>query len=409
MEIENLSGYLYEKLEDYIEKKTFEGKRIVLFGLNTSSYGTKKYLEEQGYQIDAFIDNDRRKVENSNDMVDILLPRHLNGEDYQRVEKLCIRSYIPEDYLRPFQEDFVILIASKYYLEMCEQLKKLGYQEGIHIIKTADFYDMEYVLRDGKWSDGLREMDRGEIRGVQLEILEHVKTVCKENNIMYYLGAGSCLGAVRHKGYIPWDDDIDINLPYPDYIRLLEALKEEERYKTISLYDYENELPYFFTRIEDTKTVMKNWEYPFLITSGVTIDVFPIFGLPDRQRDVMSFYDRIRKLNAQLIESYIINCNPDEKELQHREELVREICNMMGKYDYDESENIGYVLSKNGERDIMKRRIYHEAVEMDFEGHKFNVMSGYDEYLTALYGEYMKMPSDKEQRTTHSFRAFFKN
>lgn len=409
MEIENLSSYLYEKLASHIQNRIFEKKKIVLFGLNTSSYGTKKYLEDHGYHVSAYIDNDIRKVEENNNVMDILLPRQLDAKDYQIIQRRYIRSYIPEEYLLPFQEDLVILIASKYYSEMCEQVKKLGYQEGLHIIKTADFYDSEYILCDGKWSDGLREMNQKEIRDVQLGILEYVKRVCRENNIAYYLGAGSCLGAVRHKGYIPWDDDIDINLPYPDYLKLLKVLKMGDRYKPISLYNYKNKFPYFFARIEDTRTVMKNWEYPFLITSGVTIDVFPIWGLPDRQEDVLYFYDRIRALNAQLIESYIIHYCPDEKELQHREKLVQQICDMMGKYDYFASENIGYVLSKNRERDIMKRRVYDKVLEMDFEDHKFNVMSGYDEYLTALYGDYMRLPAVKEQRTTHSFRAFFKN
>jgi lipopolysaccharide cholinephosphotransferase len=292
---------------------------------------------------------------------------------------------------------------------MCGQLVKLGYEEGIHIIKTADFYDINHVLSDGTWSQGLKEMSRKEIRSIQLKILKHVKEICKKYNLRYYLGAGSCLGAVRHKGYIPWDDDIDINLPYPDYLKLLEILSGDKYYRPISLYHYKDEFPYFFARIEDTETIMKNWEYPFLITSGVTIDMFPIFGLPDRQEDIMLFYDKIRKLNTLLIESHITCDIPNDEELKYRRRLTQQILDMMGEYDYDVSENIGYILSKNKEKDIMRRRIYSQAVEMEFEGQKFSVMSGYDEYLTALYGNYMQMPSDKEQRTTHSFRAFFKS
>ncbi|MDD7402614.1 MAG: LicD family protein [Butyribacter sp.] len=409
MQIENLSRYLYDKLDEFVEKGVLENKKIVLFGLNTSSYGTKHYLEQKGYQIAAYVDNDKKKVEDNNDMIDILLPRHFAPEQYKRLEKEYIRAYFPAEYLQPFREDAVILIASKYYPEMCTQLEKMGYQEGVHILKTADFYDVEHVLNDGNWSEGLQEMTREQVRKTQLGILDHIKKVCDENGIRYFLGAGTLLGAIRHKGYIPWDDDIDINMPYPDYIKLMEILKDDEIYQPISVYQHQESYPYFFSRVEDTRTIMKNWEYPFLITSGVSVDLFPIFGLPYQQTDVMPFYDEIRKRNNQLIESYIVYADADENEIEKRKTLIDQIIEMMEKYPYDETENIGYILSKHAEKDIMKRDVYESALEASFEGETYKIMSGYDYYLTALYGDYMELPSEKEQRTTHSFQAYYKN
>lgn len=410
MQIENMSKYLYDKLDFYISKNVFRNKRIVLFGLNTSSYGTKHYLEKKGYSISAYIDNDKKKVEENNNMIDILLIRYFNVQKYAHICKQYIRAYFPEDYLLPFSDDVVILIASKYYPEMCAQLEKMGYEEGKHIIKTADFYDMQYVLLNGRGSHEheLRELSREEIRKVQLNMLDYIKEVCDANGIRYFLGGGTLLGAVRHKGYIPWDDDIDVNLPYPDYIRLLKIVEKDTYYQPLSVYHYAEKLPYFFSRIEDTRTIMKNWEYPFFIVSGVSIDIFPVIGLPDDKEESVSFCDTMRKLNYQLLESYILYANAEDEEVKKRKSIIQKICNMMEAYDYDSAKYIGQPLCKYGDRTNMKRKVYEGEAEAEFEKHTYHILPGYDDYLSALYGDYMKLPPKQEQRTTHSFRAFFR-
>ena len=168
----------------------------------------------------------------------------------------------------------------------------------------------------------------------------------------------------------------------------------------MSVYSQKDKFPYFFARIEDTDTIMKNWEYPFLITSGVTIDIFPVIGLPDKRKEALEFCDKIRGLGSKLIERYIVNFQVDEYEVKTRMEIIEQICNMMEVYEYDRAENMGYILGKNGEKDIVERQVYSSAIEMEFEGRKFWGFKEYHIYLAMYYGDYMQLPP-VENRKPH--------
>ncbi len=407
MKIENINQYLFHKLDKLIDNGKLNDKKIVLFGLNTSSYSTKNYLEDKGYQITAYIDNDQKKLEDVNEMIDTLLPRQMSKEDYLRIKDKFVRAYTPDEFLGTFIDNVVILIASKYYVQMCKQLENMGYVEEKHIIKTADFYDLNHVLTED-WMEGLRELQGDEIRQIQLQILEYLKKVCKENELRYYLCGGSLLGAIRHKGYIPWDDDIDVAMPLPDYKKLIELLRFDNRYQLVSIYNHPDEYYNFFMRMIDTNTVMKSWEYPFLMTSGVNIDIFPLFGMPDNNKEIDYFYNRIRNLNTRFIESYIEFSKETPELLKERAKLRKRIVDMMEQYPFDESERIGYLLSKYREKEIMSRSIYDKMIEVPFENSEFSIASGHIEYLEIIFGDYMKLPSKTDQFTTHNYRAFMK-
>ena len=408
MKIENINNYLYRNLDQLIENGVLDNKKIVLFGLNTTSYSTKNYLEDRGYHVTAYIDNDIKKLEDAKEIIESLVPRQLSKDAYHDVIDQFVRAYKPEELFGDFQDDVIILIASKYYVQMVEQLEKLGYVENTHIIKTVDFYDLNHFLTEDDWMKGLRELNSQEVKQKQLQILQYLKQVCNENGLRYYLCGGTLLGAIRHKGYIPWDDDIDVAMPMSDYIKLYELLKQNDSYQPVTIYNHPDEYYNFFMKLTDVNTVMKSWEYPFLMTNGISIDVFPLFGLPDNNKEIDYFYNRIRKLNTKFIESFIEFSTETPEILRERAKLREEIIKMMEQYPFDDCEKIGYVLSKYREKEIMNRSIYSGAMEVPFEDCEFSIASGYKEYLEIIFGDYMKLPSKTDQFTTHNYRAFVK-
>jgi len=404
--IENVNKFMFEKIEDLIGKGYLQERKIILFGLNASSYAAKCFLEKKGYSIYAYIDNDQKKRDDLNEYLDEIMPRHMNSEDYAQVIRSVIRAYKPEELLSEYEEQAVILIASKYYRAMCEQLEKMGYQENKHIFQTVDFFALDRILKQDVSVQGLKELEHSEIQQIQIKIAEYLKETCKKHNLRYYMTGGTLLGAVRHKGYIPWDDDIDMTMPMPDYLRLIDILKEDEHYEVLSIYNYPDIYFNFFMRLIDKSTLMKTWEYPFLMTTGVSIDVFPLIGLPENKKDVQAFFNRIRNLNTRYVSSFISFSEEDEEVKQYREKLRKEVIQMMEQYNFDQCEQAGYILSRYWEKDIMPRSIYDGETEMKFENTAFAAPTGYREYLGRIFGDYMKLPPESEQKPHHNYKAY---
>ncbi len=404
IQMENVNDYMFRNIDGLIDSQKLEGKKIVLFGLNTSSYAAKSYLESKGRSVYAYIDNDKRKVEEMTEFLNDVLPRHMNAGSCADMQREIVGAYFPEQLLGEFDDDVVILIASKYYVQMCEQLQNMGYEENKHIFKTVDFYGLEDLIKDFSPGVEYREMTTEEVRHCQIGILKKVRQVCEEHGLRYYLCGGTLIGAVRHKGYIPWDDDIDVIMPYSDYLKFLELMKDDQEYVVSSQYTMPEKCFSFFGRMIDKRTVMKWWEYPFLTTSGVNIDIFAISGVPEKSEDIEHFYNKVRRLNTKYMETYL-EMEQTEALLEKREVLRKEILRMLEMYDFDSSEK-AFCISKYKEKEILPVSIYRDKIKMQFEDDEYDVAAGYDMYLKSLYGDYMKLPPANQQVGCHNYKAF---
>ncbi|HBI60827.1 MAG TPA: hypothetical protein DDY31_06390 [Lachnospiraceae bacterium] len=408
MQIEVMNRFMFENIEKLIGAGKLDEKRIVLFGLNTSSFAAKDFLEKRGLEIYAYIDNDERKRNEVNSLLNEVLPHQIAKRNYEQLKEKMVFAFSPEELLGGFDKDAVVLIASKYYSQMCRQLQSMGYEEGEQIYQTMDFYGMEKIFGNPATLDCGAEMSADEVKICQMDILRYIKKVCLENGLRYYLCAGTLLGAVRHKGYIPWDDDIDITMPYPDYRKMLEIIqKENGRYQVWSPYNYQEKCFCFFSRVFNRDTIMRMWEYPFLITGGVSIDIFPLFGLPDNLEEIMPYYTKVRRLQEQFISTYIEYADETEDTVQRRIRLQNELLSLLEQYDFDESGQ-AFSITKYKEREILPTAIYQNSVEVEFEGELFAAAAGYDRYLKALYGNYMKLPPEEQRATDHNFKAFWR-
>lgn len=402
---ENLNVHMFKYINQLIETGDLDGKFIVLFGLNSSSYNMKDYLEEKGFKVHAYIDNDENKCDLANEALDFYLPRHImKNKETHNYNDYLVYAYKPERLLFEFRDDTVVLIASKYYEQMCSQLEAMGYIENKHFYQVIDFYGLDKLI-DFSDTKGMEELNLEQVKQIEIGILKHIKAICEKHKLRYYLCGGTLLGAIRHKGFIPWDDDVDIALPMKDYKQLIELLENNERYIPLTPYKNADIYHSFFMKVMDKTTIMKSWDYPFFTSLGVNIDIFPLYGLPEKDVEIECFYNKLRKLNVEYVSADMKDIESSEKSKSFRKEILK----MMEMYEFDKSQKIGYLLSKYKEKEIMPKLIYDKSVKVEFEGELFDAAVGYEDYLKRIFGDYMALPPENERVTPHNFRAFKNN
>lgn len=266
----------------------------------------------------------------------------------------------------------------------------------------------------------MREIQFEEMKKIELNILIYFTEVCEENNLRYYLGGGTLLGAVRHKGFIPWDDDIDVMMPRPDFQKLLSLSINNENYNIIKLgaagYYYN------FAKLVDTRTILEEKGIKRIDGLGVYIDIFPLDGMPEtpdalkkRFKELNSIRKRINNtcllkpkfhrnpfayLNACRI--YNSNKNIDLSSLQ------KKYLDSALKNSFDDSEFVFAAGGAYGARDIFPGKWFEKEIELQFENLSVKAFNGYDFYLTQLYGDYMTLPPEDKRVTPHHTIVYFK-
>ena len=380
----NFIGPISNRLDWLIQEGKLSQKQIVLFGLNSSSYVVRDYLLEKGISVTAYIDNSKEKCEKSKEKVPAFSP-----------EQLRINC----------GENVAILITSKYYIEMRKQLEQLGYIENEHIFQIIDVHNLEQYVDFSDVADW-HEISAEELRIIQMKLLKELKRICEENQLRYYLTGGTLLGEVRHKGYIPWDDDIDVVMPMCDYKKFIKLVNEQQEYVVLSSYTHSESFHGFYARMVMPDTVIKTWDYPYMASLGVNIDIFPLYGVPEDKAEAEKFAEKMEELNVDFREEFIKRPKLTEKYFDIQEEILK----MMDQYPFDSSTNIAYLLSRHKKKEIMPREIYRETIMAEFEDDLFAIPGGYDDYLRRLFGDkYMELPPEEERCSVHNFRAFVKD
>lgn len=270
----------------------------------------------------------------------------------------------------------------------------------------------------------MKKLNIDEIKAISFEVLCLVKKVCEENNISYSLTGGTLIGAVRHKGFIPWDDDIDIMIPRPDYDRFIEIVKNGDYGFDLFCAEIQGkEYGYPFAKACARGTVVKEKNVQINGREiGVYVDIFPVDGMGDRFA-----FAKIRCMLFQFIHGLKITSNWTE---YHRSKLrkwyyepFRYICyiisKMLGKNfinktldkfvrlkTFEKSEFAGRMVGDFGSKEIMPKKIFLEMKKAEFEGETFDIIADYDTFLTGLYGNYMQLPPVKKQVSHHEFEAY---
>lgn len=260
-----------------------------------------------------------------------------------------------------------------------------------------------------------------EIQLLELEILKYIINICDQNNLTYYMIGGSLIGVLRHKGFIPWDDDIDIGMPRPDYEKFIEIFKSQKKVE-YSILDNSSSPTWFFNFIQVVNTKIniciettKNPRY-----SHPWVDVFPLDGLPDDK------IKRKKHINKVLYYRYLIQAanidnqvdNNRDRPLKERivlriikylnlwrlinsKKILLKMDKHLKKYDFYQSNYAGNLLGRYREKEVVPTNYFGLPKQLPFENIKVNVPNNYHDLQTQLYGDYMTLPN-KDKQVSHS-------
>ena len=255
---------------------------------------------------------------------------------------------------------------------------------------------------------------------VDVDIVKEVVRICDKHDLKYYMLGGTMLGAIRHKGFIPWDDDIDLGMPREDYEKFLELAEEElpDHLKAVNYRNTPNYM-YYITRILDpqTKVIEERIGNDNKYTNA-SIDIFPIDGTPNNaflrkiyffrvlyHRALMSLcykdsIDRKRKRSKkEKLLLWVMERIPVEKLTTPYKQKCK-IDKLLRKQPIKGAKYIGNIMGAYRTREIVPAEYYGEGAMYSFEDIQLRGLSMYHEYLTFTYGDYMKLPPE-DQRKTH--------
>lgn len=262
----------------------------------------------------------------------------------------------------------------------------------------------------------MRKAEANDLKKIQLEILSVVAAFCEQNNIRYWIDCGTLLGAVRHKGYIPWDDDIDVGMLREDYdkfSRLFSCTNNKYQFKCIEL-DSGFHLPH--GKVLDTSTLLyepdeKGFKF------AINIDIFVYDNAPDDDLIVKEMYDRrdfLRKhFNLQtahtkpsgnVFRKVLVYCYRLLHRFFSKDYFIKKMVANSKRFANQNTRRVGNFTSFS--RMICDKRVFDSFIDVDFEGQKYKAPVGYDEWLRAFYGDYMKLPPIEKRVSHHSFVAY---
>ena len=249
-----------------------------------------------------------------------------------------------------------------------------------------------------------------------VDMLSWFHSFCEQHNLRYYIIDGTMLGAVRHAGFIPWDDDIDVGMPRKDYEKLRELSKNQS--ETRFLFEYpsiENrEYPYLIAKLYDTQTTLiEKKRHP--IKRGIYIDIFPLDGIgnsiEEAKKNYKPFYRKFKLYLA--ITCAFLKRRTLKKNLGvlvgriisplfiRRRKLFKKIDKLCKKFDFDDSKLVSSLLGGSRHRGIVPKEYFGKPTLIQFEGIQVYGLEFPDLYLKSVYGDYMKFPPVEKRISFH--------
>lgn len=275
----------------------------------------------------------------------------------------------------------------------------------------------------------MKQLSDKEIKKISLDTLKLITDRCKELNLKYVLMWGTLIGAVRHKGFIPWDDDIDIAMPRNDYEKLIQNMIKDSTnvYSLVSIYNKEDYY-YLVSRVVNNKTIIKlnKKSNKNQMDHGVFVDIYPIDKCGSNFCEAVKFFNKQMRLETfrtmALAQSFI---RPRNSMLKGVIKYPLYLFSKVKGYKYFQNKLEFNVKSNNNnkisnyyccwcgtggmdaEKLIFDRDIFKEVIECKFENYIFTIPKEYDYILKQVYGDYMKLPPENKRIGHHDYKAYF--
>lgn len=261
-----------------------------------------------------------------------------------------------------------------------------------------------------------------ELKQIELQIMAYVDRVCSKNEIRYWCVGGTLLGAVRHDGFIPWDDDIDIAMPRKDFEKFCSVIQNISSDYSVIFYDNAKDYGYPFPKVIDNRTLLIDYKLGMgKEIISVYVDVFLYDGMGNSKGSAYLRY-------------YILKCLKKMVFLSKRnfkmENLIKTIvffipcllCKAIGvtrlnrfynlvcsKKDFYNTKYVACVAGRYGKREIFEKSVFEKTVPLVFEKLTLQAPAKYDEYLSSIYNDYMELPPKEKRISNHTEYAFWKN
>lgn len=250
---------------------------------------------------------------------------------------------------------------------------------------------------------------------VQLDILEEIKRVCEEKEIPFYLAFGSCLGALRHQGCIPWDDDIDICMHVEDFDRFVKCSDAFKEGYFLQTQETDPNFGCAIARVRlDGTILVEEGDEGLDIHNGIFVDVYPLYGIPKGKirRKILIMKSLLHRLllvkrpprnhggAAKKIGGIILKLIPEGM----RKGLIKSLRKSIRKYTGSEDIGTLYGMDVSMHHIITyKKEWFKEPRLVEFEGRQMPVPTEAEKYMTNRYGDYMTLPEESKRQSYHSF------
>jgi len=268
-----------------------------------------------------------------------------------------------------------------------------------------------------KKRDGYRQLNEEEIKELELGVMDYIHNLCQKENINYSLAYGTLLGAVRHKGYIPWDDDVDISLKRDEYDKLYQAvLRDNDPIYKVASWEKDARYPYPFYRVYDARTVYENNYIENDIDLGICVDVFPFDYYADVNKEMVKL-DTYRRLSVYTLYG-IHSKNAGLKNIIRyllvlvfrltRVKTWNKKMNLLSMQAND-NDSIDYLMENKRTSTKFEKTLLDKVMDSPFEDRTYKIPEASHQILSAIYGDdFMEIPPVEKRVKHDDFVAYIK-
>lgn len=266
----------------------------------------------------------------------------------------------------------------------------------------------------------MREIGVDEAKKMIVGVLDEFHDFCEKHSLKYVLAAGTLLGAVRHNGFIPWDDDIDVYMPRPDYEKLLKLYPADGE-NNLYEYNLNDKYMYPFAKIGKKGTLCVEKGGYSGVDLGIYIDIFPIDGLGNDLAEAKKTVRKVKRYVNMELSLLVEQWRKDVSFVKNfaiwvlhlltklyggHKKVLMKMNKVLARKSYNESKYVGQIVEMPRLSKITERTIYESRQLHVFEKGSYYIPSDYDVILRNLYGDYMKLPPEEKRVYAHGYRAY---